>query len=285
MGLRTIARNCRSTVQGSGILIAKDGQTYTVVTNKHVIDRGQPYRIQTPDGKIHQATLKQRDNSLARQDIAFLQFKTDQNYIVATLGDSKTLSNEQAVFAAGFPFESDRLAFNSGKISAIAVKPLVGGYQIGFSSETKQGMSGGALLDEQGKLIGILGQSATAILNDSYTYQDGSRPNEQTIQQMRQSSFAIPVAILASITPQETVVATNPKYTVIPATVDEIAQKVTLLITSRQKWQWFGRYRCSTRTNLLCINGCSRNRQPRPIRNRHSRWQEISIGCSSSKKV
>ncbi|NJK47905.1 tetratricopeptide repeat protein [Candidatus Gracilibacteria bacterium] len=220
--------------QGSGILIAKDGQTYTVVTNKHVIDRGQPYRIQTPDGKIHQATLKQRDNSLARQDIAFLQFKTDQNYIVATLGDSKTLSNEQAVFAAGFPFESDRLAFNSGKISAIAVKPLVGGYQIGFSSETKQGMSGGALLDEQGKLIGILGQSATAILNDSYTYQDGSRPNEQTIQQMRQSSFAIPVAILASITPQETVVATNPKYTVIPATVDEIAQKVTLLITSRQ---------------------------------------------------
>ncbi|MCU0534725.1 MAG: trypsin-like peptidase domain-containing protein [Hydrococcus sp. Prado102] len=219
--------------QGSGILIAKDGQTYTVVTNEHVVSRAQSYSIQTPDGKIHQAILKQQDR-LSQPDLALLQFKASQNYTVATFGDSKTLSSEQAVFAAGFPVESDRLAFNSGKISAIAQKPLVGGYQIGFSNETKQGMSGGALLDEQGKLIGILGQSAGAILNNSYTYQDGSRPNEQTIQQMRESSFAIPVAILAGVTLPENVIATNTIYTGIPAKVDEIAQKVTVLISSRQ---------------------------------------------------
>jgi tetratricopeptide (TPR) repeat protein/S1-C subfamily serine protease len=225
--------------QGSGVLIAKDGQTYTVITNQHVIDRGQFYRIQTPDGELYQATLKQQDNSISEQDLALLQFKSDRDYTVATFGDSKTLSSEQAIFAAGFPNESRQLAFNNGTISAIAEKPLVGGYQIGFNSETQQGMSGGALLDEQGKVIGILGQNAAAILNGAYTYQDGSLPNEKTIQQMRQSSFAIPVATLANVIPQKTIVATNPdvsndKYTEIPAKVDEIAQKTTVLISSRQ---------------------------------------------------
>lgn len=43
--------------QGSGFIIAKQGNTYTVVTNAHVVSRGTPYRIVTPDGKEYQATL------------------------------------------------------------------------------------------------------------------------------------------------------------------------------------------------------------------------------------
>jgi tetratricopeptide (TPR) repeat protein/S1-C subfamily serine protease len=225
--------------QGSGILIAKDRQTYTVITSAHVVSRGQPYSIKTPDGKTHQATLKQPKNLSSKQDIALLQFQSPASYKIAEIGDSQKLSVDRAVFAAGFPFESEQLTLDRGKVSLLAAKPLVGGYQIGFSSDIQQGMSGGALLDEEGKVIGILGQGTGAILEDVYTYQDGSRPDSQTLGQMRQSSFAIPVAAIAqTITPTSDIAAKpdNPQtaYTGFAGKIDAISQKITVLINSRQ---------------------------------------------------
>jgi S1-C subfamily serine protease len=49
--------------RGSGVILAKSGQRYTVVTNAHVIDRGNPYRVQTPDGKTYTAVLKSKGDT------------------------------------------------------------------------------------------------------------------------------------------------------------------------------------------------------------------------------
>jgi hypothetical protein len=57
-------------------------------------------------------------------------------------------------------------------------------------------MSGGPLFDEKGKIIGVLGQGNIAILEDVYTYKDGSRPDEQTLKQMRSVSFAVPAWLI-----------------------------------------------------------------------------------------
>jgi S1-C subfamily serine protease len=182
--------------QGSGFVIAKSQQTYRVITNAHVVDRGAPFRIETFDGKIHTATLISKGDSFNGNDLATLEFQAPQNYIPGSLGNTTVLAKNERVFAAGFPYESGEFTFSDGKISLIAAKPLRGGYQIGFTSETHQGMSGGPLFDEKGKIIGVLGQGSIAILEDVYTYKDGSRPDEQTLEQMRSSSFAVPAWLL-----------------------------------------------------------------------------------------
>ena len=187
--------------RGTGILIAKNGQFYTVLTNAHVVNCGEYYRIQTPDGKVYQARLINQGDSLKGNDLAVLQFQAAVNYRIASLGDSSALAENQEVYTAGFPFDQKNLSFTTGKISLIADKPLVGGYQIGYTNETVQGMSGGAVLNREGKLIGVIGMGAAAILNDAYVYQDGTKPNETALAELRESSFAVPIATLAKVAP------------------------------------------------------------------------------------
>ena len=42
---------------GSGVLIAKKGSTYLVLTNRHVAKKADRFQIQTPDGQKHLAKL------------------------------------------------------------------------------------------------------------------------------------------------------------------------------------------------------------------------------------
>jgi serine protease DegQ len=93
-------------VLGSGILIQKQGQVYTVLTNAHVIRAGDPpYRIQAFDGNIY-PVAKQTIKSLAGNDLAILQFTSKKAvYAVASVALSSTLAVNDEVFAAGFPFK------------------------------------------------------------------------------------------------------------------------------------------------------------------------------------
>ena len=127
---------------------------------------------------------------------------------------------------AGFPSESDTLSFTTGEISLLSEKPLKGGYEIGFSNEIPQGMSGGPLLNNKGKLIGVNGLGNFAILNDAYTFQDGTRPSEEQFQAMRRASWAVPIETIVAIQPQTSPPETN-TLTGLAAEVDAIAQKIT----------------------------------------------------------
>ncbi|MFO5474942.1 MAG: trypsin-like peptidase domain-containing protein, partial [Dolichospermum sp.] len=61
----------------SGTLIAKNGNSYTILTNDHVMNPGASYRIQTPDGKIYPANvIKEKPPSLKNQDVALFQFQS-----------------------------------------------------------------------------------------------------------------------------------------------------------------------------------------------------------------
>jgi S1-C subfamily serine protease len=227
---------------GSGILIAQEGNAYTVVTNAHVISRGDNYQITTVDGKTHQATLK-KNNQSNKDDLALLQFQADEKYTLASLGDAKQLTPNQSVYAVGFADNEAQLTFTSGKIEQISQKPLVGGYQIGFTNTTKQGMSGGALLNEEGKVIGILGLGAGAILDNAYLYADNSRPDAQMLEQLRANSFAVPVTQIASSIASkqgketqertDSKITLSKKYTGLPGKINNIAQQITVRIDSK----------------------------------------------------
>ena len=125
-----------------------------------------------------------------------------------------------------FPYDSLQLTFSEGKISLISPKTLLGGYQIGFTNLTQQGMSGGVLLNQNGQLIGILGKG-NAILANAYEYQDGTTPDEATRKQLQQMSFAIPsepVNFLTKLYTNESAEAN------IPRQVNQIAEQITVRI-------------------------------------------------------
>ncbi|HAJ64669.1 MAG TPA: serine protease, partial [Cyanobacteria bacterium UBA8543] len=79
----------------------------------------------------------------------------------------------------GFPFAmdwSDSMGFvlTTGQVSLLLNRALVGGYQVGYTNEIQKGMSGGPILNRQGKLVGINGMHKYPLWGDPYIYKDGS---------------------------------------------------------------------------------------------------------------
>lgn len=201
---RSITVKVRSkNVLGSGILIRKQGNVYTVVTNDHVLLGGNPpYCIETSDGKIHSA-VKIQTNSLKGKDLGLLQFRSDKtNYAVASFSLAPIIGEE--VFAAGFPFVDatsnsaisafgkDGFAFKMGQVSLVLDKPLQRGYRIGYTNDLEKGMSGGPLLNRRGQVVAINGMHEDPILDTAYVFQDGSQPSASLREQMRRYSWGIP---------------------------------------------------------------------------------------------
>jgi tetratricopeptide (TPR) repeat protein len=234
--------------RSSGTIVAKRGNRYTVLTNAHVANKSNNYRITAPDGKTYPAkcaqALKQGVCTADKNhDLALLEFTSNQTYTVPTWGDSRSLTPGETIYSAGFPFDKQALRISSGKIDTQTAKPLQGGYQIGYDITTEPGMSGGSLLNSQGQLIGIIGFSSYPILNNGYQYQDGSQPAASEISELRKSSFAIPIATLAEI--DRRYAALLPKnggaaatiagksYTGVVKKVDDIAQQITVRIEDK----------------------------------------------------
>ncbi len=177
--------------KGSGTLILKLGQVYTILTNAHITNSGKSYRIQTPDGKTHRAEMTPGIDFQGK-DVALLQFEARENYAVA----SKTSSNPTAgekIWAAGFAYDREKLVMSEGEISLLPKKALQGGYQIAYSNDIRQEMSGGPVFNQRGELIGINGRRAFPII-EKYRFEDGSIPNGQQQEAMRRYSWGIPIA-------------------------------------------------------------------------------------------
>jgi tetratricopeptide (TPR) repeat protein/S1-C subfamily serine protease len=223
---------------GSGVIIGKTGNTYRVVTNAHVVTRSNSYKIQAPDDKVYTGKLLEKGSSLRGNDLAILTFDSTVNYGVATLAEGGSLKPNDVVYSAGFPIDQNNFMITSGTVTEITSQPLKGGYQLGYSADTLQGMSGGPLLNSAGQLIGIVGMGKGAALLEAYTYQDESRPGLDVINQWRGMSFAVPVATINQIMGDVAKVPSGegqavPKaksYTGIVKKVDDIAQQVTVRI-------------------------------------------------------
>lgn len=181
---------------GSGILINKKNQNYIVVTNRHIINRGKKYYIQAPDGCSYKGKLISISQN---NDLAILEFVSEHNYTTATLNNS-SLQLEETLFVAGFPFNSHKLQISPGKLVLQTKKPLKNGYQIGYTNEIQKGMSGGAILNLLGEVVGVNGRSANPII-PNYQFQDGSFPTKEQQQQMISLSWGLPIKNLIEVLP------------------------------------------------------------------------------------
>jgi serine protease Do len=149
----------REQVLGSGVIISSDGY---VLTANHVIANGQEIKIALTGNKIeYKARLIGSDPDT---DVAVL--KIDANNLPAiTLGDSSQLEVGDIVLALGNPFNISQPGqtptVTMGIVSALGRSglPLDGfnGYEnfIQTDAAINPGNSGGALVDAQGRLVGI----------------------------------------------------------------------------------------------------------------------------------
>jgi tetratricopeptide (TPR) repeat protein/S1-C subfamily serine protease len=155
---------------GSGVIINKKGDLYTLVTNGHVVCGDQPcselptgesYSLGLVDGQKYQATTSSVKLLGDGLDLAIIQFRSNRNYAVAKVSLPGSLKATDKVYTAGFPFEQPGFTFGEGEAIAVVDKRLTGdngGYTVIYNAFTLPGMSGGGVFNSNGQLVAIHGQ-------------------------------------------------------------------------------------------------------------------------------
>lgn len=198
---------------GSGVIVSRQGQTYTVLTNNHVLafGSGNLYTVLTADGNTHSGRWLY-SVQFGNADLALLQFDSQNYYQVVEMGDSNLIEVGDSVYAAGFPnwasssSSSRRGTYDTrdwglkayqltkGTIEMLLPQSLESGYQIGYNNDIQNGMSGGPVLDSRGRLIGINGRAKYAMGGiNAYRFEDSTSPSLVMYQQMQSLSWAIPI--------------------------------------------------------------------------------------------
>ncbi|HXC34591.1 MAG TPA: DegQ family serine endoprotease [Candidatus Acidoferrales bacterium] len=143
-------------VLGSGVIITPDGY---ILTANHVVANAEEIKIAlTGDKNEYKASVVGSDPDT---DVAVL--KIDANHLPAiTLGDSSQLEVGDIVLAIGNPFDISQPGqtptVTMGIVSALGRSGLgFNGYEnfIQTDAAINPGNSGGALVDAQGRLVGI----------------------------------------------------------------------------------------------------------------------------------
>lgn len=164
---------------GSGVIISSDGY---IITNNHVIESAQNIKVILNDKREFEAKLIGTDPST---DIALLKVEAkDLQFLI--YGNSNDLKLGEWVLAVGNPFNLTSTV-TAGIVSARSRNLGINTDQLSIESfiqtdaAVNPGNSGGALVNQQGNLIGI--NTAIASRTGSYTGY----------------SFAVPVTIVKKV--------------------------------------------------------------------------------------
>ena len=151
--------------QGSGVILQRQGDVYTVLTAAHVVrNQNTAFKIVTPDGKKHQVISDSIRLPTVDIDLAVVKFRASTNYPIAKLGNCNVLTGGMDLYVAGYPLATKAITdtsvfvFREGKVSANSNKVLEKGYSLIYSNDTLPGMSGGAVLNQNGELVAIHGR-------------------------------------------------------------------------------------------------------------------------------
>jgi serine protease Do len=147
---------------GSGVIVSSDG---VILTNNHVVDHADKVRVALQDGRELDAKVVGTDPP---SDVAVLRVKAKDLPAIEIADSSKTRVGD-LVLAIGNPFGLGQTV-TMGIISATGRANMgITDYEdfIQTDAAINPGNSGGALVDMQGKLVGI----NTAIVSRSGGYQ------------------------------------------------------------------------------------------------------------------
>ncbi len=143
---------------GSGVIITRNGY---ILTNDHVVDRAKEVKVTLTDGREFIAKVIGGDS---KTDVAVVKVDSD-NLPVVPMADSSNVKVGDVVLAVGNPFGVGQTV-TEGIVSAVNRGDMgLEDYEdfIQTDAAINPGNSGGALVDIDGRLIGI----NTAILSHS----------------------------------------------------------------------------------------------------------------------
>lgn len=158
---RTPRRTFRAPRQegvGSGVIVSKEGY---ILTNNHVVDGADEVKVALQDGREFTAKVVGRDS---KTDVAVIRVDA-KDLPVVPMADSDKVEVGDVVLAIGNPFGIGQTV-TTGIVSATGRSGATGlDYEdfIQTDAAINPGNSGGALVDSEGRLIGI----NTAILSRS----------------------------------------------------------------------------------------------------------------------
>ncbi|MEQ8383088.1 MAG: tetratricopeptide repeat-containing serine protease family protein [Coleofasciculus sp. A1-SPW-01] len=215
---------------GSGVIIARSGDTHFILTAKHVVSKkpdSPSYEVIAPDGsssyEINDASIVPLDGV----DLAIVPFISKKRYKIATIFDkeekvtildndstSKISQRDQPVVVAGYPMDVSQpgepvltlgLLLDKEAAFSTAQNPFDGGYELLYTNATQKGMSGGPVLDADGRVIGIHGQTeADSKDNIEFGYSLGIPIHEFLEQEVSTfTALGVTAASLASLEPPD----------------------------------------------------------------------------------
>jgi Do/DeqQ family serine protease len=146
-----VPRERVSSSLGSGTIIDPSG---IIVTNHHVIKDATDVKVALADKREFEADIVLKDE---KTDLAVLRIRDKGSYPYAAIGDSDALEVGDVVLAIGNPFGVGQTV-TQGIVSGLA-RTQVGVTDYRFFIQTdaaiNPGNSGGALVDLDGRLIGV----------------------------------------------------------------------------------------------------------------------------------
>ncbi len=153
---------------GSGVIIAKAGKTYTVLTANHVVENvNSEFIIRTSKGKEHPVkSIQGLQKKPGDPDLAIVKFESDEDYAVAPVSNSDDATIGSGVYISGYPLPSAvgntgnierEYAFTNGVVSNRSQTDPKG-YTMRYDAVTRRGMSGGPVFDVSGRVVAIHGE-------------------------------------------------------------------------------------------------------------------------------
>jgi putative serine protease PepD len=155
-----VADTAQGQATGSGFVVSKDG---LIVTNEHVVEGASQVAVKVGTGD--QQLAAQVVGVDASRDLALLKVDGGDNMPALSFGDSDKVAVGEAVYAIGNPYGLDH-TLTMGVVSALgrdlqAPNGATIGGVIQTDAALNPGNSGGALLDADGKVVGVNAQIAT----------------------------------------------------------------------------------------------------------------------------
>ena len=147
---------------GSGVIFKHDSNTYSVLTASHVVKNTNGNCLIITSDKERYTASDEVIFPLPGVDLAVLKFQSSKTYKLAEWSDSDLVSIGKSVYVAGAPALSEVIQerdveVQGGKIIRTQLSKSVEGYALVYNSSTLKGMSGGPVLNEEGRVIGIHG--------------------------------------------------------------------------------------------------------------------------------
>lgn len=139
---------------GSGTIIQEDDQFYYAITNEHVLrslQQALSSKVITHEGSQSNFTILALD---ASKDLALIQFLKGERTITPLALENGDIQPGELVIAIGNPYGFQG-AVTYGSIQGFTTLTVLNQAAIEHTAVLARGSSGGALVNQEGKLIGI----------------------------------------------------------------------------------------------------------------------------------